>query len=126
MLEARSKGIRIATIIEQMAPKYGVSERCLWTDWMRKDTWVQGLLDLEKYASFTDMLALNANAILTAAWQVLYNADGDNAKVGALNVLCRIVEDQEDTFKDREDREVRERLESLEEKFEKKSERKKP
>ena len=36
MLDAVSTGLHPAAVIGQLAEKYGVSERCLWSDWERR------------------------------------------------------------------------------------------
>ena len=45
------------------AERYGVTERALWSDWQRRERWVPVLLDLEKYARFTEVLGQKLNAI---------------------------------------------------------------
>jgi hypothetical protein len=37
MLDAVSTGLHPAAVVGQLAEKYGVSERCLWSDWERRE-----------------------------------------------------------------------------------------
>ncbi len=121
MLDLHSKGIPLPKIIDQLAAEYGVSKRALWNDWMRRKTWVEAIVGLERCGSFADVLELNIKALLAAAWRTHYNAVNENAQIGSLNCLRNILKDQSCTFTDRQDREdVEERLERLEEQFKKK------
>ncbi len=56
MLEAVSIGLNPTSVITQLAEKYDVKERTLWSDWERRDKGVPALLSLEKYAEFADVL----------------------------------------------------------------------
>ncbi len=40
MLDAVSTGLHPSVLIAQLAEKYGVSERCLWSDWQRRAKWI--------------------------------------------------------------------------------------
>jgi len=63
MLDAVSTGLHPSAVVGQLAEKYGVSERCLWSDWERREKWVSTLLGLEKYAGFADVIEGKLNAV---------------------------------------------------------------
>jgi hypothetical protein len=46
MLDAVSTGLHPAAVVGQLAEKYGVSERCLWSHWERREKWVSMILGL--------------------------------------------------------------------------------
>jgi hypothetical protein len=92
MLDAVSTGLHPSVVVGQLAGKYGVSERCLWSDWERREKWVPVLLGLEKYANFGAMVEQKLNAVQKAAWSVYLKASNDNARVGALRVVLDSLE----------------------------------
>jgi len=65
MLDAVSTGLHPSAVIAQLAEKYGVSERGLWSDWQRRESWVPVLLNLEKFAGFVEMVG---NSKITIVW----------------------------------------------------------
>jgi len=81
-----------SAVVGQLAGKYGVSERALWSDWERRDRWVPVLLSLEKYADFTDLVGQRLNAVQKAAWSIYLKASNDNARVGALRTVLEALE----------------------------------
>lgn len=116
MLDAVSTGLHPSAVVGQLAEKYGVSVRCLWSDWERRAKWVPVLLSLEKYASFADVIEKKLNAVQKAAWSIYLQADNDNARVGALRVVLNSLEVHGSIIQARE---VLERLDRLEEVAEK-------
>ena len=52
MLDAVSTGLHPSAVIAQLSEKYGMSEKALWSGWLRRDKWVPVLLRVEKYADF--------------------------------------------------------------------------
>lgn len=68
MLDAVSTGLHPAAVVGQLAEKYGVSERTLWSDWERRAKWVPVLLKLEKFGDFAEMIEQKLNAVQKAAW----------------------------------------------------------
>ena len=78
-----------STIIGQLALNYGVSERCLWSDWERRGTWIPELLGLEKYAGFVDVAESKLNTVQKFAWRISLKSDNPNASVGALKVVLK-------------------------------------
>jgi len=92
MLDAVSTGLHPSAVIAQLAEKCGVSERCLWSDWERREKWVPCLLGLEKYAGFCEMVEQKLNAVQKAAWSLYLQAGNDNARVGALRAVLESLE----------------------------------
>jgi hypothetical protein len=90
MLDAVSTGLHPSAVVSQLAKKYGVTERALWSDWQRREKWVPVLLSLEKYAEFTDVIEQKLNAVQKAAWSIYLKASNDNARVGALELFLRL------------------------------------
>jgi hypothetical protein len=111
MLDAVSTGLHPSAVVGQLAGKYGVSERCLWSDWERRAKWVPLLLGLEKYAGFGEMVEQRLNAVQKAAWSVYLKASNDNARVGALRTVLEALEIHGNIVQTRE---VVERLDKLE------------
>jgi hypothetical protein len=111
MLDAVSTGLHPSAVIGQLAGKYQVSERCLWSDWERREKWVPLLLGLEKYAGFCDMIELKLNAVQKAAWSVYVEASNDNARVGALRSVLKSLEVHGNIIQTRD---LLERLDKLE------------
>ena len=83
MLNAVSTGLHPSAVITQLCEKYDVTERALWSDWVRRKKWVTILLNLEKYAEFTQMMEHKLGAVQKAAWSVYLKASNDNARVGS-------------------------------------------
>jgi hypothetical protein len=117
MLDAVSTGLHPSAVVGQLAEKYGVSERCLWSDWERRKKWVSTLLGLEKYAGFADEIGQKLNAVQKAAWSIYLKASNDNARVGALNTVLDSLEIHGDLVLSQD---IVERLERVEELAEKK------
>lgn len=121
MLDAVSTGLHPAAVVGQLAEKYGVSERCLWSDWERRAKWVPVLLGLEKYAGFVEVVEQKLNAVQKAAWSIYLKASNDNARVGALRTVLDSLEIHGSIVQTRE---VLERLDKLEDIAEKQQKRK--
>jgi hypothetical protein len=117
MLNAVSTGLHPAAVVGQLAEKYGVSERCLWSDWERRAKWVPVLLELEKYADFVEVVERKLSAVQKAAWSICLKASNDNARVGALRTVLDSLEVHGDLVLKRD---ILERLERVEELAEKK------
>jgi predicted amidohydrolase YtcJ len=117
MLDTVNKGFHPAVVIGQLAEKYKVSERCLWSDWERRMKWVPVLLGLEKYTGFAEGIEAKLNAVQKAAWSIYVHADNDNARVGALKVVLDSLEVYSSTVLSRD---ILLRLEHVEELAEKK------
>ena len=92
MLDTICKGFHPSAVITQMAEKYNVSERCLWSDWERREKWVPMLLSLEKYAEFADEVETKLNAVQKAAWSTYMRTSNDSARVGALKIVLESLE----------------------------------
>jgi hypothetical protein len=116
MLDAVSTGLHPSAVIAQLAEKYGVGERCLWSDWQRRAKWVPLVLGLEKYAEFADVVGQRLNAVQKAAWTIYLNASNDNARVGALRTVLEALEIHSEIVQTGE---IVERLDRLEEVAEK-------
>jgi len=112
MLDAVSTGLHPSAVVSQLAGKYGVSERCLWSDWQRRSKWVPLLLSLEKFAGFCEMIEQKLNAVQKAAWSIYLKASSDNARVGALRTVLDALEIHGSIIQTKE---VIERLDRLEE-----------
>ncbi len=112
MLDAVSTGLHPSAVVSQLAEKYGVTERALWSDWQRREKWVPVLLNLERYAEFTDVIEQKLNAVQKAAWSIYLKASNDNARVGALRTVLEALEIHRDIVQTRD---IIERLGKLEE-----------
>jgi len=119
-LDAVSTGLHPSAVIGQLAGKYGVSERALWSDWERREKWVRVLLGLERYGGFVDMVEERLNAVQKAAWSIYLKASNDNARVGALRTVLDALEIHRNIVQTKE---VLERLDRLEEFAEKQGKR---
>ncbi len=112
MLDAVSTGLHPSVVVAQLAGKYGVSERVLWSDWQRREKWVPTLLSLEKYAGFAKMIEQKLNAVQKAAWSIYLKAGNASARVGALRTVLEALGIHRDIVQTRD---VIERLYKLEE-----------
>ena len=92
MLDAVSTGLHPSAVIAQLSEKYDMSEKALWSDWLRRNKWVPVLLELEKYSDFTGMIEQKLNAAQKAAWSIYLKASNDSARVGALRVVLESLE----------------------------------
>ena len=113
MLDAVSTGLHPSAVIIQSAEKYGVTERALWNDWERREKWVPILLNLEKYAGFTEIVEQKLNAVQKAAWSIYLHASNDSARVCALKAVLESLEIHRDLVQTQD---LIDRLEKLEEK----------
>ncbi|MDH5266608.1 MAG: hypothetical protein OEW62_02890 [Candidatus Bathyarchaeota archaeon] len=112
MLDAVSTGLHPSAVVAQLAEKYGVTERALWSDWQRREKWVPVLLSLEKYAEFGEMIEQKLGAVQKAAWSIYLKASNDSARVGALRTVLDALEIHRDIVQTRD---VIDRLGRLEE-----------
>ena len=96
MLDGVNSGMHLSVVVEQLAENYGVSERCLWSDWQRRGKWAPVLLGLEKYASFGDVAEVKLNSVQRAAWRIYVQSDNPSARVGALKVVLESLRFQSD------------------------------
>lgn len=92
MLDAVSTGLHPSAVVAQLAGKYSVSERCLWSDWERRKAWVPLVLGLGVFAGFGDELREKLNAVQKAAWSICLKASNDSARVGALRTVLEALE----------------------------------
>jgi len=92
MLDAVCTGLHPSAVISQLAEKYGVSEKALWSDWLRRDKWVPFLLELEKFSDFSGMVVERLNGVQKAAWSIYLKASNDSARVGALRTVLEALE----------------------------------
>jgi len=118
MLDAVSTGLHPSAVVAQLAEKYDVTERALWSDWQRREKWVPVLLSLEKYAGFAEMIEQKLNAVQKAAWSIYLKAGNESARVGALRTVLEALGIHRDIVQTRD---VIERLGKLEEIAQKKS-----
>lgn len=112
MLDMVTTGLHPSSVIPQLASKYGVTEKALWSDWQRREKWVPMLLNLEKYAEFTDTIVQKLNAVQKAAWSIYLQASNDSARVGALRTILESLEIHSDIVQTRD---ILDRLDKLEE-----------
>jgi len=118
MLDAVSTGLHPSAVVAQLAEKYDVTERALWSDWQRREKWVPVLLGLEKYAGFAEMVEQKLNAVQKAAWSIYLKAGNESARVGALRTVLEALGIHRDIVQTRD---VIERLGRLEEIAQRKS-----
>ena len=111
MLDTVSKGFHPSVVISQMAEKYEVSERCLWSDWERRENWVSIIMGFDKYAGFVEAAEGKLNAVQKAAWTMYSRASSDNARIGALKILLESLELQSNTVLSKE---ILDRLQQVE------------
>jgi hypothetical protein len=112
MLDAVCTGLHPSAVIGQLAEKYGVSEKALWSDWLRREKWVPFLLELEKFADFSGMVVERLNGVQKAAWSIYLQARNDSARVGALKTVLEALEIHRDIVQTMD---VLDRLDKLEE-----------
>jgi hypothetical protein len=113
MLDAVSTGLHPSAVISQLAKKYDVTEKALWSDWLRREKWVPVLLGLEKYAEFAETVGEKLNAVQKAAWSIYLKASNDSARVGALRTVLESLAIHRDIVQTQD---LLDRLEKLEEK----------
>lgn len=88
LLRLRCLGITTSRIMKQLAPKYGVSEKALWKDYERQDTWVRLVLGDVDHEVFVYELVCEIHELRTRGWQLLMSGHvQDSVKVAALRVL---------------------------------------
>jgi hypothetical protein len=112
MLDAVCTGLHPSAVIGQLAEKYGVSEKALWSDWLRRERWVPFLLELEKFADFSGMVVERLYGVQKAAWSIYLKARNDSARVGALRTVLEALEIHRDIVQTMD---VLDRLDQLEE-----------
>jgi hypothetical protein len=111
MLDAVCTGLHPSAVIGQLAEKYCVSEKALWSDWLRRERWVPFLLELEKFADFSGIVVERLNGVQKAAWNIYLKARNDSARVGALRTVLEALEIHRDIVQTQD---VLERLDKLE------------
>jgi hypothetical protein len=112
MLDAVSTGLHPSAVISQLAEKHDVSEKALWSDWLRREKWVPFLLELEKFSDFSGMVVERLNGVQKAAWSIYLKASNDSARVGALRTVLEALEIHRDIVQTMD---VLDRLDRLEE-----------
>jgi len=111
MLDAVCTGLHPSAVISQLAEKYGVSEKALWSDWLRREKWVPFLLELERFGDFSGMVVERLNGVQKAAWSIYLKASNDSARVGALRTVLEALEIHRDIVQTQD---ILERLDKLE------------
>jgi hypothetical protein len=66
MLDAVSTGLHPSVVVSQLASKYGIFERALWSDWERRRSWVPFVLGLGKFAGFSEEVGQKLDAVRLA------------------------------------------------------------
>ena len=112
MLDAVCTGLHPSAVVSQLAEKYEVSEKALWSDWLRREKWVPLLLELESFGDFSGMVVERLNGVQKAAWSIYLQASNDSARVGALKTVLEALEIHRDLVQTMD---VLERLDKLEE-----------
>jgi hypothetical protein len=112
MLDAVCTGLHPSAVISHLAEKYDVSEKALWSDWLRREKWVPFLLELEKFSDFSGMVVERLNGVQKAAWSIYLKASNDSARVGALRTVLEALEIHRDIVQTLD---VLDRLDRLEE-----------
>jgi hypothetical protein len=112
MLDAVCTGLHPSAVIGQLAEKYEVTEKALWSDWLRREKWVPFLLELEKFSDFSGMVVERLNGVQKAAWSIYLKASNDSARVGALRTVLEALEIHRDIVQTLD---VLDRLDRLEE-----------
>lgn len=112
MLDAVCTGLHPSAVISQLAEKYGVTEKALWSDWLRRERWVPFLLELEKFSDFSGMFVERLNGVQKAAWSIYLKATNDSARVGALRTVLEALEIHRDIVQTQD---ILDRLDKLEE-----------
>ena len=92
MLEFVNKGVHPAAAVSQLSQKYHVSESCLWSDWQRRRKWALQLKNAEHYDDFLKEQISKIDTVQKSAWAISYKAEGDSARVGALNTVLKGIE----------------------------------
>jgi hypothetical protein len=84
MLDAVCTGLHPSGVISQLAEKYGVSEKALRSDWLRREKWVSFLFELERVGDFSGMVVERLNGVQKTAWSIYLKASNDSARGGGL------------------------------------------
>jgi len=119
MFDLVCKGFHVSNVIDQLAEKYNVPEKCLWSDWERREKWIPIILSFEKYSGgFADEIETKLTAVQKAAWTTYMRTKNDNARVGALKIVLDSLELHSNTVLSKD---ILQRLENVEELAEKKN-----
>lgn len=121
MLGAVCTGLHPSAVISQLAEKYEVSEKALWSDWLRREKWVPLLLELEKFSDFSGMVVERLNGVQKAAWSIYLKARNDSARVGALRTVLEALQIHRDIVQTQDVLDRLDKLEMVAEKREKRS-----
>ncbi len=92
MLDNICKGFQLAAVISQLATKYHVSEKTLWSDYERRGKWAPVIFALQHFSGFAEMQGTKVTLVEKGAWSIFHNGDNDSSKVGALKVILDSVE----------------------------------
>lgn len=92
MLDNICKGFQLAAVVSQLATKYHISEKTLWSDWERRGKWAPAILALQHYSGFAEMQGTKVTLVEKGAWSIFHNGNNDSAKVGALKLILESIE----------------------------------
>jgi hypothetical protein len=77
MLDAVSTGLHPSAVIAQLAEKYDISEKALWSDWERRNKLVPQILGLEKCGEFMEVLEHILDGVQKAVCSVYLKTSND-------------------------------------------------
>ena len=90
MLNHYGKFFSLKDAVTDTAQKFGVKTSTLYVDWNRRGKWIKTVSGLKDRTSTIDFLIQRQFQLLKDLEVLKYEADNDNAKVGALRTQANV------------------------------------
>ena len=115
MMEEYGRSLSEKEAIEATAKKFKVNKGSLYTDWSRRENWLNEIVDLKDSSNMIRQLVFEIYRSLQGITKLSENADNDNCKLGALKLRIKVLFKLVDLYRTYDNEELRQRVEQLEE-----------
>jgi hypothetical protein len=90
LIKDRALGIPLYDCVQNLARKYHVSPRTVYHDWTIRRQWLPQVLEIEDPVTFAAELIASHKELQRFALKEYLQAQQENARIGALNLVRRI------------------------------------
>ena len=87
LLKLRSLGVSLPDAVKELASKFDVSARTIYSDWEKRKDWIGLFLDIGDPEAFSLDILSNHRQIYSFAVKEYLSADNSSARIGALRLL---------------------------------------
>jgi len=89
MLNLYGKGVKLSTLVSDLAREYRVKQHTVYVDWGRRGEWLEDIVGL-KNAGFGTIIISNVKQIVPNAWKEFLTAPSSRERVNALRLILDV------------------------------------